>query len=70
MAAGKDTTLGSSRPVTTKDDAVEFGLELIDAHYKGVRRLGETFQDLCLGLDAIQVKQVNTLLKLIAEARS
>jgi hypothetical protein len=45
-----------------KDDAIWAGLEMLEGRPD---RVTETYQDLCLDLDTIQVKQVNELVKLL-----
>jgi hypothetical protein len=52
----------------TKDQAVWFGLELLEG-LGPVEHASEAYQDLCLGLEVIQVKQVNELLQLILRGK-
>jgi hypothetical protein len=70
---GENSGVAQNWPVAASDPdkarAAAYGRELI-AELGAVGHAFETYQDLCLGLQTIQVKQVNELLRLIRDAKA
>lgn len=58
-------------PEITKEDAIEAGLDLISDGFDaeaGGEQASEAYQDLCMSLDLLQVKRLNTLIQLLQAA--
>jgi hypothetical protein len=63
--------LGATTPAVpdlSQDEVTQYGLDLLE-EFGAVEHASETYQDLCLGLETIQIKQVNELLHLLLTAR-